>query len=78
MILGSEIMSLVTGLRMVERLGWFLALGWRPAAVLRLVWYFFELFVESVFLSAEGVHELVVGFTNYGNDGCMTEGGDVF
>ncbi len=44
MILGSEVISFVAGLRLVDRLGLFLAFGRRPAAVLRFWNYHLELF----------------------------------
>ncbi len=36
---GWEVISLVFGSLVVVRFGWSLALGWRPALVLRLAWY---------------------------------------
>ena len=44
-VLGIVVMWLVVGSRIVERLGWCLTLGCRSAAVLRLWWYFFGLFL---------------------------------
>ncbi len=41
---GCVVISFVSGSRIVERLGWSLALGWRPAEVFRFAWYRFGLF----------------------------------
>jgi hypothetical protein len=54
MALGWVVISFVVGSRMVVRFGWSLALGWRPAEVLRLAWYRFGLDLykaSSFFLS---------------------------
>ena len=51
---GLVIISLVVGSRIVARFGWSLALGCRPAEVLRLAWYRFGLVLymaSSFFLS---------------------------
>ena len=39
-----EVILLVVGSRVMARLGWFLARGWSPAGVFRLLWYRFGLF----------------------------------
>ncbi len=51
---GWDVISCVSGSLIVVRLGWSLALGWRPAMVFRLLWYRFGLFLymsSSFFLS---------------------------
>ena len=51
---GWDVISFVSGSRIVDRLGWSFALGWRPAIVFRLLWYLFGLFLyvsSSFFLS---------------------------
>ena len=51
---GWDVISFVSGSRIVDRLGRSLALGWSPAMVFRLLWYFFGLFLyvsSSFFLS---------------------------
>ena len=51
---GWDVISFVSGSRIVDRLGWSFALGWRPAMVFRLLWYLFGLFLyvsSSFFLS---------------------------
>ena len=51
---GWDVISFVFGSRIVVRLGWSLALGWRPADVFKLIWYLLGLFlymVSSFFLS---------------------------
>ena len=51
---GWDVISFVSGSLIVVRLGWSLALGWRPAMVFRLLWYRFGLFLymsSSFFLS---------------------------
>ncbi len=51
---GWDVISFVSGSLTVVRLGWSLALGWRPAMVFRLLWYRFGLFLyvsSSFFLS---------------------------
>ncbi len=45
---GCVFISFVFGSRMVDRFGWSLALGWRPAEVFRLVWYRFGLFLYKM------------------------------
>ncbi len=42
---GWDVTSFVFGSLIVVRLGWSLALGWRPAMVFRLLWYLFGLFL---------------------------------
>ena len=44
-VLGWDVISVVFGSRMVVRLGWSLAMGWRPAEILRFAWYRFGLFL---------------------------------
>jgi hypothetical protein len=46
---GFVVISLVVGSRIASRLGWSFALGWRPAAVLRLLWYRLGIFLYSTF-----------------------------
>ena len=51
---GWDVISFVSGSRIVVRFGWSLALGWRPAEVFRLAWYRLGLFLymtSSFFLS---------------------------
>ena len=51
---GWDVISFVSGSRIVDRLGRSLALGWSPAMVFRVLWYFFGLFLyvsSSFFLS---------------------------
>ena len=54
MVWGWDVISFVSGSLIVVKLGWSLALGWRPAIVFRLLWYLFGLFLyiaSSCFLS---------------------------
>ncbi len=51
---GWDVISFVSGSRIVVRFCWSLALGWRPAVVLRLAWYLLGLCLykaSSFFLS---------------------------
>ncbi len=45
---GWDVISLVLGYLIVVRFGWSLALGWRPAKVLRLAWYLLGLCLYKV------------------------------
>ena len=44
MACGWDVISFVSGSRIIVRFGWSLALGWRPAMVFRLLWYRLGLF----------------------------------
>ena len=46
---GWDVISFVSGSRIVERFGWSFALGWRPAEVFRFTWYRFGLFLYMAF-----------------------------